>query len=1013
MRSQEKNKKARYWTLSLGLALFFLSCSPQNIFRNIAEEGGEQSAYAIWSELQEGAVSLNAKAIFVDSDLTVNGFNAGVTWGAEKEASSGLITRVMTPTDRGLKNWLRRLTEEDRKIFLKDFLSHYIKNKNSYRIYRTEEGLPVDLARDVKDAEGNTKLIDLDRLRSINYNTASLEVLESKFDEFLEMTDGKPLSFIRPSTRMKLYKGELPGLRPESSLNPKKNRLDAPGFSSWEVNFGQAEKYILDAHGQSKGWEINFKALPTYGEFEEMVMWFRTELKNAGKLFQAPGHQRIVFRIHPDLKKKHLAELYRVLQALIVVDGIKGKTGIEKASHKSVQSDTQIAGLDTGRGVLRLESNRWGRNHYGVEFRAGTKDIRTARFTQTTLAARVATNDWSGLAKINDYSLMDWSNNGPAWTAEELANRFSVSQASAKKALKRLKNARVKSSYTIPFWKWDDPNIPFLSATKQKFIKSLTKDFIIQLANLAEDDNTTHSVLQLMRTWTKSSNLSEELREYIKPKRMPSQTTDLIHFIPQTTGRPTVSSIIDVNNIDLGIEYSGKFPVRLQAQYTPDKLVDNKKAWIQTFVDLNLKERKAVIKNVAKELLQELGGEGEPVEIENPGGHGHGLEISYEIRDPQNRRWAVEWDGIGRSYDPEGAMLEDSVRGGSIELITPKFTPQPQEMEAVFRAFEKNNILPTIRSGGGHINIDLAAFENKPKQLARFLSIFHEYRGIISLMFQYVGRLPTAEPLDISPSLSRALINFNGTEEELKKLLYNKRYFNTRYGRKTHYAQLNLLAFFQDVIPEEFVTDDFDIKSPTEPWRRAFRAEPHIRKAEFRLFNAPRDAMESALQIRLVRAMLSKALNENGALNGKVQKVDHEAYLKNPSKAFRDLQKLCDDLGLDINDFRPAVAEGLSDTDLALRSLFFEPLKQKLALHPKQPAWGRAVNARSAEESLSSKGRQWSPGAADRQNTMTHEQRVQAAREAQRRRRQITPNRQLPGQFKRTDSCVDAVGAFL
>ena len=220
-------------------------------------------------------------------------------------------------------------------------------------------------------------------------------------------------------------------------------------------------------------------------------------------------------------------------------------------------------------------------------------------------------------------------------------------------------------------------------------------------------------------------------------------------------------------------------------------------------------------------------------------------------------------------------------------------------------------------------------------------------------------------------------------------------------------------AYFQDVIPEEFLTDDFDINSPTDPWRRTFRVDPNIRKAEFRLFNAPRDPMESALQIRLVRALLHKALNEDGPLEGTVQKVNHMAYLENPEKAYNDLAKMCDDLGLDINDYRPALAEGLSDTDLVKRSIFHETLEQKLANHPKQPGWGEAVSPRSADNAINSAGREWTPGAADELNTMSHEQRVSAAREAARQRGNITPARDVPGDFVRTESCVDSVGAFL
>jgi len=985
-------------------SLVLLSCQ-QDKGRFIAQEETARTAYSVYADLQESATSFNAKALLVNGDLAIDGMEGGVTWGAEKEASSGLITRIMTPPGSDLKSLVDNLPEENRKEFLKDWFNNYFKSANGYRTWKNDEGVTIDYARDITDGDGVAKTIDIESLR-FEPEAASLEELQAKWVQFVDMTEDKPLSFMKPSVRMKLFKGQLPGL--SDSYNLKPNNY---GYSSWTATFGQAQKYIRDAHGhgggRGGGWEINFLPLNTYGEFEEMVMWFRTNLKNAGKLFQAPGHQRMVFRIHPNLDEARLAETYRMIQALIVVDGIQGKTGIEKANYKSVQSDTSIAGLRTGRGVIRLEGPAWAEDTHGVEFRAGTKDIRAARFYQTVLAARVATNDFSGLTEIGSYALYDGEN----YTASALATRFNIEESIAQSAIDKLSRAGIKSSFTLPFWKWEDEGLSWLSPTKKKFISSLTKDFIIQAADLP-DENIEATARSLMRSWTKSTKLGDEIRKYIKPKRMAESTNDLLHFSPPE-GRPVVANIVDVNNIDLGIEYSGKFPLALDAQYSDARLADNKKAWLQTRIDLSVEERKAVIKNVADDLLAELGGSGEAVEVIDAGGHGHGLEVAYEIRDSQNRKWVVEWDGIGRSYSPEGEIVEDSVRGGSIELVTPKFVPQVEEMEAVYRAFDKNNILPTIKHGGGHINVDLAAFENNPKALARFMSIFHEHRGVISLMFQYVNRLKSAEPIDISSDLSNSLKNFNGSEDDLKKLLYDEKYFNTRYGRKTRYNQLELSAFFQDVIPDEFVTDDFDINSPTDPWRRTFRVDPSIRKAEFRLFNAPRDPMESALQIRLVRAMLNKALNEESTLSGQVQKVDHVGYLKTPGRAYEDLEKLCDELGLSIDDYRPAVAEGLGDTDIATRSIFFETLDQKLVNHPIQRGWGEALSARTAENALVSEGRTWTPGPADELNTMTHEQRVQAATEGARQRGNITPVREVPGDFVRTDSCVDAAGAFL
>lgn len=1006
----KKNIFAKYFNrktvIASALAVGLIAGCTQKGKRFVADEGsaGPQSAFDIYSQLQESATSFNTKAVMVNGDMAIEGMNAGVTWGAEKEASSALITRVMGPPADDFKRMVSGLTEENRKEFLSDFLHNYMKNANGYRTFRTEEGVRVDLGADVVDAEGNPKTINLESLRGIDYQSADLSVLEEKFGAWLDMTEGKPMSFIKPSIKSKLFKGQMPGL--DSNNNIKK----AASYSSWVPNFGPPEKYVRDAHGhyggQGGGWEINFKPQQTYGEFEEMVAWFRTSLKNTGKLFQAPGHQRMVFVKHPELNESKLAETYRAIQALIVVDGIQGKTGIEKANYKQVQTDSTLASLSSSRGVIRLEGDRWASNTRAVEFRAGTKDIRAARFYQTVLASRVSTNDWTGMADIGDYELYTGSNQ----SASDLARRFDVSEDVAQRAIDNLSQAQIKTSYTLPFWNWTDEGNPFLGAPKRKMIKSLTKDFILQAAEI--DSN--HEVVgrELMRRWVKSTNLGQELRTYLKPKRGLQMAQDLIHFNPPS-GRQLVDNAVDVNNIDLGIEYSGRLPLRLDANFTDRELADNQKAWLSTNIDLDPVERESLIQQVAKDLASELGSDAEPTKIVDADGHGHGLELAYEVRDSQNRKWIVEWDGIGRSYDSNGDVIDGSARAGSIEIPTPKFVPEPEEMDAVFKAMEKNNVLPNLMSGGGHINVDLAAFEGKPKQLARFLSLFHENRGVIALMFQHVNRLKAGEPLEISSTLSQKLKNFTGTEEELKKLLYNERYFNTRYGRKSRYAQLEMSSYFQDVIPEEFISDDFDIKSPTDPWRRQFRVDPNIRKAEFRMFNAPRDAAESALQIKLVRALLSKALNEDDTLTGTVQAVNHEDYLANPDKAYGDLEKMCNQLGLEVDDFRPAVAEGLSDTDLATRSIFYKSLSQKLMDHPKQPSWGDAVDARSADNAIASEGRSWTPGAADQTNTMTHEQRIRAVEEADRIRDGIVPDRVVPGQFRRTDSCLDAVGPFI
>lgn len=999
MKKNHFAKSAAYLSL-LGLisscSTFHRSTSSEDFINN-------RSAHQVYGELQESGVGFNARALMVDGANANGDLAGGVTWGAEKEASSWLILKAMGPSGGQFKTYIANLPDDKREEFLRDFLHHYAKDANGYRTFRDDSGTVIDLARDVKNVDGEAKTLDLAFLKATNFESASLSELDEKFAQLCEQWEGRPMSFIKPSVRAKLWKSQLPGL--EGVRFPK-------NYYDYTPNFGPAEKYVRDAHGTGVGgWEINFRPLGTYGEFEESVMWFRSELKNAGQLFQAPGHQRMVFQRHPNLPEEKLADLYRAIQALIVLDGIKGRTGIEFANYKSVLSDADVASLRTGRGVIRLEGERFGQNTMAVEFRAGTKDIRLARFLQTTLAARIAANDFDGLEDISKYSL--YTDTGySGWGAEDLSNRFGVKKSVAKKAIENLNASGIKASYTVPFWNWTKRGIPFISTAKRALIRDATKAFIEQAAAVSgSEDQMKRELRDLMVGWTKHTNLQNDIRRYIKPKRAVADTADILNFNPPP-GRALVANPVDVNQIDLGIEYSGKMPVKLYADFSEDKLQDNKKAWIQTSADLGSEERKALLERVAVDLHKNLGGEGEASLVQSDG-HGHGLDIAYEIRDPKNRKWVVEWDGIGRSYSAEGEIIDGSVRSGSVELVTPKFVPTAEDMSAVYKAFDSNNIVPHILTGGGHINIDLAAFDGNPKALARFMTIFHEHRGIISLMFQHYNRLRTSEPLEISNSLAQKLKNFNGSENELKKLLYNEQYFNTRYGRKTRYVQLDLSAYYQDVIPEEFVTEDFDIQSPMDPWRRTFRVDPRIRKAEFRMFNAPRDPVESALQIRLVRAMLSKALNEEGSLSGKVQKVDHLDYLAHPDRALADLKKMCDDLGLEVDDYRPAMGEGLSDTDIAKRSEFFETFQQKIAPFKAQTGWGEAVTPRSAANAISSEGRHWSPGPADELNTMTHEDRIAAARRAQAIRDQIVPNRTLQKSYRRSDSCAAAISSFL
>lgn len=991
--------------LSITVIILVQSCStPDRPGRQFADDRYQpKTAYEAFTELQQASTTFNARALIVKEGKKVGRFSSGVTFGGEKEGSSGLITRIMGLSSNYFLELVRELDRADQETFYRDFLINYSKDSNGHRTYRAEDGHKIDLASDVIDADGNRKLIDLAFFDQVNLETASLPELESVFKRWLDQTEGNPFSFIKPSVRRALFYGELPGLNP--NFIPK-SYPSTKYADYWRPLLGLPQKYIEEMHGTTVGWELGFNPQETYGQFEEMIAWFRNTLKKSFKdpltgekfvkLFQAPGHQRMVFNNHSRLPNEKLAEVYRLIQAYIILRGVSGNTNIEFSSFKEVHTDEAIASLKTTRGVIRLEGDRWARGTHGIEFRAGTKDPLTYQFFQTVLASRVAANDFSGINDISSWSLLPLKRTS---YSSEMAQEFGLDEETFYRAYQIIDLVFPDRRYVSPLWNWSDEHSPILGAPKRELIKSLTRDFLKQVAEVDPDRDPKNQVRQLLRQWVKSSGLDEDIRSYLLPKRLSETPIKLLKY-------PLPSRYkVDVNKVDLGIEYSGKMPLRLQAEYS-DKLSDGRKAWIRTILDIDPEERSQIIKGVAKDLLEQLGG-GEGPFLEDQSGHGHGLDLAYSIRDSKNRRWVVEWDGIGRSYDEEGQVIEGSARGGSIELVTPKFNPELADMEAVFKAFEKNNILPSIQSGGGHINVDLAAFDQNPRGLARFLSLFLEHRGIISFMFQHIGRMRTAESIAISRHLAESLKDFRGSDEDLKQLLYNERYFNQRYGRKTRYSQFDLSAYYQDVIPEEFITADFDIMNPTVPWRRQFRVDPKIRKGEFRLFNAPKDALESAQMIKLVRAILSKALNEDGELSGEIQKVDHVYYLKHPQKAQRDLKNLMGAVGLDPIEYQGALAEAIAETDRATRSIFYTPFQERMAIHPIQDGWGEAVAERP--EGLVSKQRTWIPGPADELNTIDQSQRIRAAQEAQRRRSLIEVSRAVPKDFQRTESCASAL----
>ena len=918
-----------------------------------SNQDNKQTAYEVFGQMLETTQTFNAKAT-----LAVGTDGRFVTWGAEKEGSSSYISQIFGPDATEFQRYNPTDNESSEK-FLRVFFSRWMSDdlSESTRVWRDDNGILHDTAVEVLNHRGRNYAIDTAFLEGFNPKEASHEELKAKWFLWINETKGRPFSFLSPKSRRELIKGSFPFVAERNSYN---------FYVNAKPNFGKGTKYLDELIREGNGWEVLFKPQNSYGEFQEMIAWFKESMGRNGELFQAPGHQRMVVPITDDFDPNRAAELTKAAQALTVLEGISGKSGIENASFKDVIDDWDfVEGLggegETDRGPIRVDdANRFVEDSVSIEFRSGTKNPRIARFIQSAMASRFSTGEFDDLVVARSWTLVDESYTVFNSDVSDFKRRFDLTEEQAQKVRKNLMKGSLEK-YDVVLWNWYD-DCPYFGKTKKQLLKNLTKDYLLDVASLdgLESEEAKKAIISLQREWVKASNIIEDIKKYMMPKKEVSNFESLHKF------KLKANSVVDINKIDLGIEYSARFPLRFQGDYSKsvneygearyERLADGKMSWLQTRVDMSPEEKEVYLEKLATDLRDRLGGEGAAERIYEDG-HGHGLDIAFKIRDSKNRSWQVEWDGIGRNYTPSGDVIIDSVRAGSIEVVTPKFEPEMDEVQAVYDTFEKNNALPYIKAGGGHINIDLSVFDGKPHEFARFLAIFHEYRSVIAFMFQDLNRVKSAEPVSISEDFAKELADWQGSELELKKALYNEGYFNKRVGRKARYSHLDVSAYFQEVIPEEFISDDFDISNPQVPWRPAFRVNPNIRKAEARLMNAPRDAYESALQIKLFRAILNKALNRDDEISGVLQNMSHEDYLNDSKKLIKDFKAMMKDLSLNQKEYRPIIGESLSNVDLYTKQRFYRPLSKQLELNPVFDGWKNAVGPRSSEDAITSEGR--------------------------------------------------------
>ncbi len=568
--------------------------------------------------------------------------------------------------------------------------------------------------------------------------------------------------------------------------------------------------------------------------------------------------------------------------------------------------------------------------------------------------ARVLSQDLSGMGQILSW---DWDAPASVPQVEELADRFGVSKEIAEKAFYNLTDAANYDRLMLaPLIAWRD--IPYLAEAKVKALEFLSKRFIEEIAKIEGDKESRKlALLHLQHNWVNAAALANDMEFALRP-RPRERIGKILSYRPSSSQKDAV----DVNKIALGVEYTGRFPIETYA-YIQDTTEnsDTKERYLFPWNE----QRQELMQEIARELSLGLRGTGEIQK--KAGGHGHGLGTSYAFLDGRGRSWSVDWDGILRGYDDAGEVVEESVRGGHLEVSTAKFVPKVWEIETVYKVFKKFNITPDpLQAGGGHINVDLAPFEGNPKAVARFLTLYHQYRKIIELMFSNGDYLHFA----ISDHLLKELKDFRGSEAELKEMLYNERYFNSLLEGKTRHFPINMIPYFQEVIPKEFLAEDIDQFNSKISWKPRFRfVRPEEKRMELRFFHkAPRDAFESALHIRFVRAMLHAALNRDFPLKGRIKALDDElfSYLKGPKRAYKELDSLCQTLQLECDLYRPLVAEGLSEVDIAYQefSLAAESsfLRKKRIANRKMVAfgqtlkndhiWGQAVSCKDRAKQL-------------------------------------------------------------
>lgn len=531
-----------------------------------------------------------------------------------------------------------------------------------------------------------------------------------------------------------------------------------------------------------------------------------------------------------------------------------------------------------------------------LEARSGNKGLRR-EFIEDMLISRISSGDYEGLRDFNSY---EFDMDTPIHKmAEKYLRPHEVAWIARLEEiyvpLQYKKDIRahnhIRNKVAAPFFGWEKR----LNLTaKTETLERERKEFALRLAEIARDYLNEHQkwknsydkgvgqsdlfsdIESAMFEFAESVRLDQDFERYLKPVLKDKIPSILVKSRPG----------IDVNKVDLGIEFSFRSPKTFESREEAKKFI-----------------------SMAAEKLKEYFGGG-TIEKLDDGGHGHGLSLRYIVTDPEGRKWRVEWDGIRRSYRNGKAY---HLRGGHIEIPTPKFAPQTtDEIEKLYAAMRSIDAIPKASAGGGHTNIDLAPLFKLGDKVGtdKFLNLlryFESNREMIAFLWQHPARERTSIPVDLNLNDKRRLNEFKGDWKSLGELLYSIQYFNTFVSRKPSYTQLNAVGLMVEEAPDEY-RQGIDIKNPEVEWFPSFGGKAGDR-VEFRLFDAPENEVLAALQIKYVRALLDVVWNTNKKI--KIETIfhpEHRTLWEKDSKIFiADAKKHLRQLGLDFDEFKPLI----------------------------------------------------------------------------------------------------------